>query len=82
MPGHPSPLSFLPSFSFKIVFTDSRGRGFCAADNGLFLDEVLDAWCDQFVKCPQAGHFSVCVLYVSKSSKISTYLKLFLLKNV
>ena len=78
MPGHPSPLSFLPSFSFKIVFTDPRGRGFCAADNGLFLDEVLAERCDQFVNC----HFSVCVLYISKSSKISTYLKLFLLENV
>ena len=33
-----SPLpSLLPSFSPKIVFTDSRGRGFCAAGNGLFL---------------------------------------------
>ena len=35
--------------SFKIVFTDPRGRGFCTAGNGLFFEEMLALRYDQFV---------------------------------
>ena len=70
-----SPLpSLLPSFSFKIVFTDSRGRGFCTAGNGLFFEEMLALQYDQFVNshpavCSVVPFLCVCVVCQWKFKK-------------
>lgn len=72
--------SLLPSFSFKIVFTDTRERGFCKAGGSAeYISEHPPSW-------PLNGHFSVHVLcthpYTATKVQNSIYLKLFLLKNV
>ena len=60
--------SLLPSFSFKIVFTDLRGRGFCAAGNGSVFwggaGYMVCPVCEQSPCCPLNSPFSVCVCVV------------------